>query len=322
VQKVEADDEESKEILNKLNGLHNINTPLYHLDNRNDSNKINTIIQQNYLGNEIEIIESLQSYVSTNNLADMLDFSRKDFKKQISLTPKKSLIIKTKWDLVKLGEIAEIQSGGTPSSEMSDYWDGNIYWATLVDTKNKFLTDTQRKITEKGLKNSSAKLLPINTIIFSSRATIGDVTIAKVETATNQGYKNFICNDQIEYEYLYYILKYYANEISSLASGMTFKEISKTVISDFKIPLPLKNIQNKIVDECKAIDNEVEITHSEIETTKRIIEDAVKSVFADSTEFKTLDKIADLSRGASPRPINRLVAPEQMITYQIHKPLK
>lgn len=151
---------------------------------------------------------------------------------------------------MKLGDIATIESGGTPSSSIAEYWDGDIYWAKLVDTKEKYLTTTQRKITAAGLKNSSAKLLPVNTVIFSSRATIGDVTIAKVETATNQGYKNFICDEtRILYEYLYYILKYYAQDIASLASGMTFKEISKTTISSFKIPLPPLEIQSKILKE-------------------------------------------------------------------------
>ena len=233
-------------------------TPLYDVTNRNNPEKINFLIAQNFLGNELDLnlrgLEDLAGLVTTARLIDMLDFSRKDFNKVISLTSKKSLIVETKWDLVKLGDVADIQSGGTPSSEIAEYWDGDICWATLVDTKNKYLTNTQRKITETGLKNSSAKLLPINTVIFSSRATIGDVTIAKVETATNQGYKNFICNEKIEHEYLYYILKYYANEIASLAAGMTFKEISKTVISNFKIPLPPKDIQQQIVAEIEELD--------------------------------------------------------------------
>ena len=132
-----------------------------------------------------------------------------------------------------------------------------------------YLTTTKRKITAEGLKNSSAKLLPINTVIFSSRATIGEVSIAKVETATNQGYKNFICNEKlIKHEFLYEILKRYSQYIADLASGMTFKEISKTELSNFKIPLPPLDIQQQIVSECEAIDGEVEKAQSEIQNTK------------------------------------------------------
>src|SRR3989344_5563409 len=107
-----------------------------------------------------------------------------------------------KWNRMKLGDVAEIESGGTPSSAKPEYWDGgDICWATLPDLENKYLFDTQRKLTQLGLKNSSAKLLPINSVVFSSRATIGEVAITKVETSTNQGSKNFICDPaKIDYE--------------------------------------------------------------------------------------------------------------------------
>lgn len=232
-------------------------TPLYDPDNPRNPNKINYYIEQAFLGESFTIPEHLQTFVTTARLVDMLDFTRTDFSKQINLSPKKTLTIESKWDLVKLGDIADIQSGGTPSSSNSDYWNGDIYWATLVDTKEKYLTSTQRKITIEGLQNSSAKLLPINTVIFSSRATIGEVCIAKVETATNQGYKNFICNESlVKHEFLYEILKYYTKEISNLASGMTFKEISKTAIANFKIPLPSLEIQQQIIQECEVIESE------------------------------------------------------------------
>ena len=197
----------------------------------------------------------------------MLDFGRADFDKAIRTSVQKKVEIVSKYPLVKLADVTEILSGGTPSTNNAEYWDnGTIFWATLVDTKEKYLTKTERKITEKGLNSSSAKLLPVNTVIFSSRATIGDVTIAKVETATNQGYKNFICNpNAINYEYLYYILKQQAKNIESLASGMTYKEISKTEIGNFKIPLPPLDIQQKIVEECQKIDDEFNRTRMKIE---------------------------------------------------------
>ncbi len=153
-----------------------------------------------------------------------------------------------KWNKVKLGDVAEIESGGTPSSTKSEYWDGgDICWATLPDLENKYLFDTQRKITPLGLKNSSAKLLPINSVIFSSRATIGEVAITKVETSTNQGSKNFICNPaKIDYEFLYYLLKSKVEEINNLASGATYKEINKTVFSAVEIEIPNIPVQKQI----------------------------------------------------------------------------
>lgn len=202
-----------------------------------------------------EIDPAQEKNVAVYNLVDLIDFERVDFEKIIKTSSEVKQKISSKWDLVKLGDVAEIQSGGTPNSNLKEYWDGNINWATLVDTKEKYLYSTKRKITAQGLKNSSAKLLPINTVIFSSRATIGEVTISKVETATNQGYKNFICNpDKIAFEYLYYILKRYTKNIQALSSGATYDEISKTEISNFKIPLPPLNIQEKIVTEIEELE--------------------------------------------------------------------
>ena len=251
------DDEEDKRILENLSKMKNINTPLYDPQNHQNPEKLNYWIQQNFIGNTIQIPENLKSFMTYVSMIDLLNFNRTDFNKQISLSDNKNNSIKSKWELVKLGDVAQIESGGTPSSEIKEYWGGDINWVTLVDTKEKYLTSTKRKITEIGLKNSSAKLLPINTVLFSSRATIGDVSIAKVPTATNQGYKNFICNEKlINHEYLYYILKHFGSLIAEISSGMTYKEISKTNISNFKIPVPPLEIQEKIVSEMEKIEKE------------------------------------------------------------------
>jgi type I restriction enzyme M protein len=217
----------------------------------NNPEKASTYVYQAFLGDFTSPIhESLNKNVSRINLLDMMTFDRSVFEKNISINIKKKVTINTKWNLVKLGEVAEILNGGTPDTKNPAYWDGEINWATLVDTKNKYVYETKRKITDKGIQNSNAVLLPINTVMFSSRATIGDISIAKQTTCTNQGYKNFICDEsKIHYEYLYYILKNQKNNIESLASGMTYPEISKSLISAYKIPLPPLEIQKLIIDE-------------------------------------------------------------------------
>ncbi|MDD2637072.1 MAG: restriction endonuclease subunit S, partial [Bacteroidales bacterium] len=160
----------------------------------------------------------------------------------------------------KLGEVAKIVSGGTPSSANLNYWEnGNIFWATLPDLKNKYLYKTERMITEAGLKKSSAKLLPLNTVIFSSRATIGEVAITKVITSTNQGSKNFICNlEKVDPEFLYYSLKYNSKSIEQLASGATYKEINKTDLLNVEIELPLLSIQHGITSVLSGYDDLIE----------------------------------------------------------------
>lgn len=241
-----------------VNAEGNHTTKLYNENQKKDPTKANSYVYNAFLGKVQTPHESLAEHIQTQKLYEMMKFDRMGFEKEITISFKKKALteIQSKWELVRLGEVTEIISGGTPKTSVKEYWDnGTIYWATLVDTKNKYLFSTKRMITIEGMKNSSAILLPINTVIFSSRATIGEVCISKVETCTNQGYKNFICNpEKLHYEYLYYTLKQEAKNIEELASGMTYLEISKSQIADFKIPLPPKAIQEQIVEEILAIE--------------------------------------------------------------------
>ena len=272
--------------------VNDIITPLFDPNDLDNNEKINAVIKRNFIG---ETIDPLPEYCHYAKLTDMLDFSRTDFNKTISLNPNKNTDIETQWPLVKLGEVAEVKNGGTPDTKNPDYWnDGDICWATLVDTKNKYLYDTERKITQEGLNNSSAVLLPINTVIFSSRATIGDISIAKITTATNQGYKNFICNsDVLYYEYLFYVLKFYAKEIETLAVGMTYKEISSTNIKNYQIPLPTLEVQQQIADECEAVDQETIEARQTITAAEQTIEEELQAVVSTGYKMKKLEDIAE-----------------------------
>jgi len=203
-----------------------------------------------------------------------------------------------KWNKVKLGDVAEIESGGTPSSTKSEYWDGgNICWATLPDLKNKYIFDTQRKITPLGLKNSSAKLLPINSVIFSSRATIGEVSIAKVEISTNQGSKNFICNPtKIDYEFLYYLLKSKVEEINSLASGATYKEINKTVFSSVEVEIPNIPTQKQIADVLSTYDDLIENNTKRIKILEEIAQAMYTEWFSEKENISMVGKLSDVGK--------------------------
>lgn len=161
------------------------------------------------------------------------------------------------YPLINLGDdrYFTILSGGTPSSSNPSYWDGGVKWITLADLPaDNFITkisSTERTISTEGLNNSSAKLLPINTVVVSSRATIGRVGITKTELATNQGFKNVIINDHsvIMPEFLAYIITAKKDEMLHLASGATFKEISKENFMTIRIPIPPMQDQIQIVDE-------------------------------------------------------------------------
>ena len=151
--------------------------------------------------------------------------------------------------------IFKIESGGTPSSMEESYGNGDVAWATLADlpatdhiTK---ITSTARTISSQGLVNSSAKMLPVDTVLVSSRATIGRVAIAKIPLATNQGFKNIIIRDAQKAlpDFLAYMMKRLTPEMERMASGGTFKEISKSAIATLKIPLPPLEVQHQIVAE-------------------------------------------------------------------------
>ena len=156
-----------------------------------------------------------------------------------------------KWPLVRLGDVFQIESGGTPSTDNPEFWDGDIAWATLVDIPKSItrISTTVRKITKSGLANSSAKIVPKNTVLVSSRATIGRIAIADIEMATNQGFKNVIVTEENNSSYVAYALSFKVDDMISMASGGTFKEISKTSFSNLEIPLPPLEVQDQIAAE-------------------------------------------------------------------------
>lgn len=163
---------------------------------------------------------------------------------------------------MRLGDIAEISSGGTPSTKNSAYWDGEVHWATIEDVKKKYLHGTRRKITAAGTAYAGP-VLPINTVLFSSRATIGEISIAKVETTTNQGFKNFICHaDKLNHEYLYYVLRRESPIMAASCNGMTYPEISTGRIFDWLIPVPPLPEQHRIARDLVRYDS-VEVGRTE-----------------------------------------------------------
>ncbi|NQT67617.1 MAG: N-6 DNA methylase [Actinobacteria bacterium] len=190
-----------------------------------------------------------------------------DGAKQVVKNYKPEIEINPNWKTVELcnQEFFYIESGGTPDSNKNEYWNGVIPWTTLIDLPSEnfvtYISDTVRKISSKGLKNSSAKIIPKDSVLISTRATIGRVAINLIELATNQGFKNIIIKNKskINYKYLAFIMTKKIGEMLTLASGGTFKEISKTNLGRIKIPLPSVNEQNiialKIVEELNLIES-------------------------------------------------------------------
>lgn len=193
-------------------------------------------------------------------------------------------IIPEDWNVISIGEVAQIVSGGTPSSYISKYWNGNILWCTPTDiTKNnsKYLYDTEKKITELGLKNSSATMLPPASILLCTRATIGEAAITKNEIATNQGFKSLICHKKYNNEYIYYYLPRLKNKMLEKSFGSTFLEISKRNLSTIKIALPSSfEEQQAIAEALSDIDTLISTLNKQIEKKKNIKQGAMQDLLS------------------------------------------
>ncbi|WQS73689.1 restriction endonuclease subunit S [Helicobacter pylori] len=159
------------------------------------------------------------------------------------------------WQRVRLGDIAEIIGGGTPSTQVASFWNGSINWFTPTEIGiTKYVHKSQRTITPLGLKKSSAKLLPIGTILLTSRASIGDCAILKEVATTNQGFQSLIPLEKINNEFLYYLILTLKNKLLKLASGSTFLEVSPNKIKNLLIPLPPLNEQIAIANILSDVD--------------------------------------------------------------------
>ena len=143
------------------------------------------------------------------------------------------------WEQRQLSEVVNIQGGGTPASNVQEYWNGKINWFTPTEVSNNgYLNRSLRKITEEGLKKSSAHLLPKGTILMTSRAGIGNMGILTEEAATNQGFQSLIPKEGVPSYFIYSLQPYISNIANKLASGSTFTEISNKTVKKIKLTIP------------------------------------------------------------------------------------
>ena len=155
---------------------------------------------------------------------------------------------------VRLGDVCQVVSGATPKTSVKEYWDGEFAWVTPAELKGEVVvTTTERKLTKAGLDSCSLKLIPQGAVLLTSRAPIGKVAIAGCDMYCNQGFKNLVCSETVHNLYLYYWLKSNGEYLNSLGRGATFKEISKTIVENIKIPLPSLLEQKRIAEELDQI---------------------------------------------------------------------
>ena len=154
------------------------------------------------------------------------------------------------WQILTIGEVCQLANGGTPKSGVSEFWGGNLHWITPAEMgkrQDPFASSTQRTISELGLQNSSAKMMPPNSVILSSRAPIGHLVINTVPMAFNQGCKGLIPKSSIQCKFLYCYLLGNVEYLDSLGTGATFKELSSAKLQEVNVPVPPLPEQQRIV---------------------------------------------------------------------------
>lgn len=190
---------------------------------------------------------------------------------------------KTKWEKKTLGQIGKIISGSTPRTDNPLNWEGGIHnWVTPAELKGeKFYGSTQKKITDYALSTTKLTLMPVGTVLLSSRAPIGKVAITTEPMYCNQGFKNIECNSSVHNEYLYYYLKYNNDELNRRGNGVTFKEISKKIVEQFPIIIPSLNEQQAIASELDAIQTMIDGYKAQLANLDALAQSIFLDMFGD-----------------------------------------
>ncbi|MCK4500411.1 restriction endonuclease subunit S [Candidatus Babeliales bacterium] len=167
------------------------------------------------------------------------------------------------WKKYNLSEVSQIIGGGTPSTKVEEYWNGEIPWLAprdLTNYKYRFIGVGERSISKEGLINSSARLLPQNTVLLTSRAPIGYLAIAKNEICTNQGFKSFILDpEKVDCIFFYYLLKNNVEFLQSLGTGTTFSEVSASALKTVEFEFPPLDPQISIASILSSLDDKIEL---------------------------------------------------------------
>ena len=196
----------------------------------------------------------------------------------------------SEWVIRVLADLADIRSGGTPSTNEPKFWDGAIPWCTPTDITAldgcKYLSDTSRRITDHGLKSSSAEMIPANSIVMTSRATIGECAINTVPVSTNQGFKNFVPYQHVDVEFLYYLLTTQKQGFTRLCSGSTFLEIGKGQLVTYEVCLPAdKAEQIAIANVLSDMDTELAVLEERLAKTRALKQGMMQELLTGRTRL-------------------------------------
>ena len=212
------------------------------------------------------------------------------------------------WKEAVLSEIIDLIGGGTPKTKIKEYWDGNIPWLSVVDfnTGNKFVFDTEKKITQDGLENSSTKLLEEGDIIISARGTVGVVAILGKKMAFNQScYGIKAIDGKSTNNYVYYLLKDAVLNFIQIAHGGVFDTITRDTFDEIDISLPPLPEQKAIADVLSALDDKIDLLYRQNKTLEQMAETLFRQWFVveageDWVEYKVSDIVNHIKENVKP----------------------
>jgi type I restriction enzyme S subunit len=205
------------------------------------------------------------------------------------------------WVTKSINDLAVVIGGGTPDTTVKSYWDGEIQWFTPSEIgKNKYVDSSLRTITEVGLNNSSAKLLPPNTILLSSRATIGECSLSLRECATNQGFQCLV-SKKCNVDFLYYLIQTKKKDLIRKSCGSTFLEISANEVRKIQVSVPSDVEQQKIAELLSLIDERIATQNKIIEKLQSLIKGLSQQLLSSENDWilYRLDDLAQIKSGYS-----------------------
>lgn len=203
---------------------------------------------------------------------------------------------------VKLGELCNVCSGGTPKRSVPEYWnEGSIPWVKISDISSKFVSSTEEQITEAGLEGSSAKLLAPGTLLYSIFASIGAVGILKIPAATNQAIAGLsIRTDRIERDYLYHYLKSQEALAKSSGRGVAQNNINLTILRGMEIPVPAIDEQRIIVEQLEMVAAQIKQAETQLAKLDSLVKSRFVEMFGDITERYLLGERLETTSGGTP----------------------
>ena len=177
------------------------------------------------------------------------------------------------WMAMTIADAATVVGGGTPSRNQPTYWNGDVPWATPTDItglSGRIIAETAASITEAGLASSSATLLPPNSLLMTTRATIGACAINRVAMATNQGFQSLVPKRDVEVDFLYYLMQHHTRRLQRSAAGSTFLEVSNRTVRGFRVYLPHRSEQRKIAAVLSSMDDSIEESRRSLDSLQAV----------------------------------------------------